>query len=83
MDPVEKIVDLIEVAIPDAQVSVDTLDGVHFSVVVVSRSFADMSRLEQHRLVMNALQESLAKEEIHAVGLKTYTPDAYERLRKI
>lgn len=68
---------LIRAGIPDAQVKVRGEDGVHFEAVVVSEIFVGKSLLQQHRLVYNALGRRMETEEIHALGLKTYTPDAW------
>lgn len=82
MDSLEKITALIEAEIPNSRVLADTLDDVHFSVIVIAPCFAEMGRLQQHRKVMNALKKELESAEIHAVGLKTYTPAAYAALKK-
>lgn len=61
----------ISQVLPDAQVFLQTVDGVHYSALVRSAEFAGMRRLEQHRLVMNALSDVLGSNEVHALALKT------------
>ena len=51
-------------------------DGAHFEAVVVSPSFAGASRVRRHQLVYAALGERM-KEEIHALSMKTLTPDEW------
>jgi len=51
-------------------------DGHHFQAVVVSEQFAGLSRIRQHQLVYAALEDRM-REEIHALSLQTYTPEAY------
>ena len=46
----------------------------HFRVEIVSAQFAGMNRVARQRLVYDALQEELA-ERVHALQLKTLTPD--------
>lgn len=61
----------IKMVLADAVVEIDSPDGVHFSAVVSSKAFAGKSRLEQHRMVMNALSDVIASNEVHALSLKT------------
>ena len=53
-----------------------TGDGAHFEAVVVSPSFAGASRVRRHQLVYAALGDRM-KEEIHALSMKTLTPDEW------
>ena len=48
-------------------------DGAHFEAVIVSPSFAGLSRVRQHQLVYAALGDRM-REEIHALSMKTYSP---------
>ncbi|MFQ5699578.1 MAG: BolA family protein [Myxococcota bacterium] len=52
--------------------------GDHFQVVVVSPEFQGRSRVQQHQLVYGALGDQM-REQIHALGLKTLTPEEWER----
>lgn len=51
-------------------------DGAHFEAVIVSPSFAGLSRVKQHQLVYGALGERM-REEIHALSMKTYSPEEW------
>lgn len=53
-----------------------TSGGGHYRVLVVSARFEGCSRLEQHRLVNEAL-EDLIGNEIHALGIETLTPSRW------
>ena len=53
-----------------------TGDGAHFEAVVVSPAFAGASRVKRHQLVYAALGERM-KEEIHALSMKTFTPEEW------
>ncbi|HEU0283035.1 MAG TPA: BolA family protein [Gallionella sp.] len=56
-------------------------DGRHFEAVVVSNAFAGKSRIQRHQLVYQTLGERM-REEIHALSIKTYTPQEWENSRK-
>lgn len=56
-------------------------DGVHFSAIVVSPAFEGKSLPDQHRMVKATLGDRLDSGEIHALGLKTYTPARWATAR--
>jgi acid stress-induced BolA-like protein IbaG/YrbA len=53
-------------------------DGEHFEAVVVAELFRDLNRVKQHKLVYAALEQEM-KGEVHALALRTLTPEAWER----
>lgn len=65
---------LIQAALPDAQVHVAGDDGVHFEATVICTSFAGQRPLARHRMVYAALGDLMGG-AIHALALKTWTPD--------
>ncbi len=69
---------LIEQGLPDAEVSVQSEDGVHFEARVVSASFAGKLPLARHRMVYATLGDLMGG-AIHALALKTLTPDEASR----
>jgi stress-induced morphogen len=73
---------LIRESLPDATVEVSdyTGGGDHFEATVVSPGFEGKSRVEQHQLVYAALGELMAG-AVHALALKTYTPEQWRRSR--
>lgn len=75
----DQLTHLIQAGLPDAEVQVDDLTGGgdHFQAVVVSSLFAGQNRIKQHQLVYGALQQAMASEQIHALALKTYTPQEW------
>jgi acid stress-induced BolA-like protein IbaG/YrbA len=75
----QDIKQMIEARLPGAQAMVRGDDGVHFEASVISEAFAGKSLVQQHRLVYAALGERMEREEIHALSLKTYTPEAWQR----
>ena len=73
------IEEAIQRAIPDAVVHVETPDGTHWSAVVVSPSFVGMSLVRQHQQVMGALRAEFDTERLHALQLRTMTPERWEQ----
>ena len=69
---------MIKAEMPDAQVQVQDLTGGgdHYQVTVVSSQFQGKGLVQQHQLVYSALQEAMSSEAIHALALKTSTPQA-------
>ena len=79
MNP-EELKAIIEAAFADGHVEV-TGDGRHFSAVVVSPAFNGKSMIAQHRLVYSALGDRFDTEAVHALSLKTYTPEQWQALQ--
>ncbi|HWP60628.1 MAG TPA: BolA/IbaG family iron-sulfur metabolism protein [Candidatus Acidoferrales bacterium] len=71
----------LQSALPGATVHVRDLTGTgdHFQVVVVSELFAGKGLIDQHQMVYGALREAMGAERIHALALKTFTPEQWER----
>ena len=70
----ETLQQLIERGLPGARVRVSGEDGVHFEATVVSDAFRGKLPLARHRMVYATLGERMGG-EIHALALKTLTPD--------
>ncbi len=72
-----EIVDMIKEAIPDAHVDITDLrgDGDHYSALVTSQSFKGKTRVQQHRMVYDALQGDMGS-GLHALALQTALPSA-------
>lgn len=80
MVSLEQVESMIKAKLPDADVKVDDLTGGgdHLQAVVVSSEFEGLSKVKQHQLVYSALQDAMASEAIHALALKTYTPQTWQ-----
>lgn len=67
---------LIKDALPDAEIIITDLagDGDHYSARVVSRSFAGLTRVQQHQKVYAALGGRMGG-ELHALQLTTAAPE--------
>lgn len=58
-------------------------DGSHFQVIAIGDMFAEMSRVKKQQVVYAPLMEFIADNRIHAVSIKTYTLQEWERDRKL
>ncbi len=75
----EQVEAMIKAALPDAQVQVQDLTGGgdHYQVTVVSSQFEGKGLVQQHQLVYGAVRQAMSTEAIHALALKTYTPQTW------
>ena len=71
-------------ALPGAQVEVFDTTGTndHFEAKVVSEKFAGMPMVRAHQMVYAPLKDVLATGELHALALKTYTPEQWAKVSK-
>jgi stress-induced morphogen len=72
----QQIKQKLETAYPDGSVEVVDLTGTqdHYQVMIASRAFEGLSRLQQQRHVMNVFDAELKTGEVHALTIKTTTP---------
>ena len=54
--------------------------GRHFRAIIVSEKFAGLNRVRSQQLVYQSVEGWMGK-EIHALSMKTFTPDAWEAER--
>jgi acid stress-induced BolA-like protein IbaG/YrbA len=80
LDPKELARKIAE-ALPGAEVEVidTTGTGDHFEARVVSESFVGKSMIEQHQQVYAPLNPWLKTGELHALALKTYSPEQWNK----
>jgi stress-induced morphogen len=72
----EMIIEKIRAILPDAQIDLRDLTGTqdHWEAVVVSEAFRGKTPIQRHRMVFDALASEM-KGPIHALALKTWTPE--------
>ena len=73
----EQVQKIIQERLTNAEVKV-VGDGQHFEAIIVSPDFVGKTRIKQHQIVYGVLQSELASETIHALSLKTYTPETWQ-----
>jgi stress-induced morphogen len=67
---------------PGTRADVMDLTGTadHYQAVVVSPIFVGKMMIEQHRLVYALVQKEMDSGEVHALTLKTFSPEQYQKL---
>jgi len=68
---------LIRQALPNAKITVEGDDGVHFAAEVIDESFRGMNRVQQQRAVYAALKGKMdgPNGAVHALALTTKAPE--------
>ena len=56
-------------------------DGQHFTAIIVSPAFVGKRLIQRHQIVYAALGDRM-REEIHALSMKTHTPEEFLQLGK-
>ena len=56
-------------------------DGHHFEAQIVSAEFAGKSRVQRQQRVYQTVRAELDSGELHALSLKTFTPEEWEAAR--
>jgi stress-induced morphogen len=74
----------LETLAPHTSVEVTDMTGTenHYQAVIVSPSFAGKMMLEQHRMVLGLVQAEVDSGEVHALTMKTYTPEQFNKISK-
>ena len=68
----EELEKYIKDSIPNSTIIIEDLrgDGDHYSATVISKSFEGKTKIEQHKMVYDALKGKMGN-ELHALMLKT------------
>lgn len=71
----------IETLSPGTTAKATDLTGTqdHWQVTIISPAFEGKSMLEQQRLVMSILKTEIDSNEVHALSMKTYTPEQFNK----
>lgn len=72
----QQVCDFIAAGLPCAHLEVEG-DGRHFFATIVSSEFKGLTRIKRHQRVYAALGERM-REEIHALSMKTLTPEEWQ-----
>ena len=70
--PLKEIEKLIKEGIPDATIEIKDLmgDNNHYSAIIKSSKFNNLSKIEQHKLVYKSLKGKMGN-ELHALSITT------------
>ncbi len=65
------------------QVEVVDMTGTedHYQALIISPAFEGKMMIEQHRMVFKLVQSEVDSGEVHALTLKTYTPEQYVKFK--
>lgn len=55
-------------------------DGHHFEAVIVSAQFAGLNRVKRQQAIYALLKDRLDSGELHAISMRTLTPDEWRSL---
>ena len=69
----------IQAEMPNAEIEVTT-DGYYFNVSAVCETFTGKRPVQRQQMVYAGLKELIADGSLHAVNIKTYTPEERESL---
>lgn len=78
----EEVQKMIEAGLPDCEVKV-TGDGSHFDAVVIGDVFDGLSLVKKQQKVYATLGDKITSGEVHALSIKTFTPEEYEKAQKL
>ena len=71
----------IETLAPGTTAEIMDLTGTqdHYQAVIVSPVFEGKMMIQQHRLVMDLLQKEIDSGEVHALTMRTFSPEQYKK----
>ena len=75
----DDIKSILEQQLDKCDIKVD-VDGSHVNIIVVGDIFEGKRTVQRQQLVYAALQEHIASGVIHAVNMKTYSPEEWKQL---
>ena len=78
----QAIKQLLETHLADTTAFIEGEDGRHYSAIVISPLFAGKNRVQKQQLVYTALGNHIADGTIHAISIKTFTPDEWREHNK-
>lgn len=72
----EELQDLIAAGLACDHLQVEG-DGRHWSAVIVSSAFEGKRLIGRHQMVYRTLGQRMQTDDVHALSMKTYTPDEW------
>ena len=73
---IQDVTRLILNAIPDAEIYVQG-EGCNFTADVISASFDGVNKLNRQKKVLSSVKDQIVTGDIHALSVKTYTPEEW------
>ncbi|GAA0354510.1 BolA family iron metabolism protein IbaG [Bowmanella denitrificans] len=79
--PINQIEQLLRDALELSELYVKG-EGSHFQVIAVSTVFDGVSRVKKQQMVYGPLSALIADGTVHALSIKAFTPEEWQRERK-
>lgn len=76
---IKEIKTILESKIKDSEVIVKG-EGCDLQILIISSEFEEKSTVKRQQLVYSHLKDAILNGEIHAVTMKTYTPEEFSEL---
>lgn len=76
----EEVKQIIESQLAGSEV-ITAGEGCDFQVIVIGEMFAGLMPVKKQQLVYQCLNEYIANGTIHALTIKTYTPEQWSKLQ--
>ncbi len=76
------IKELIETNLTESIALIEGEDGRHFSATVICSAFSGKNRIQKQQLVYAAINKQIADGSIHAISIKTFTPEEWQQLNQ-
>lgn len=74
---------VLESKLTDCQVIVNGDDGRHFEVIAIGEVFATLSPVKKQQYVYSGLNELISSGAVHAVQIRTYTPEQWKDIESL
>ncbi len=68
---------LVEQQLPECECHVEG-EGANYNIAVIGEVFAGLRPVKKQQMVYAALNDSIAEGSIHAVNIRTYTPEEWQ-----
>ena len=71
----DELLEILTSGLPDSDIRIDDLagDGDHYAATIISKKFIGLKKIQQHKLVYDALGEKMGY-TLHALSIKTEIP---------
>ena len=79
----KQLQNIIESALANTEALIETHDNVHFNAIIISQQFNKIgSKVKRQQLIYSIIEQYIASGEVHAISMKTYTPEQWQALQK-
>ncbi len=76
----DELKSLLEQEFPECTIEVNQEGSLYFNLVLIGERFADKTVVQRHQMVYRPLRQQINAGELHALNVKTYTPEEWRQL---